>query len=480
MSGTFDPRITAYFGDAVLRAGFMPLPHLFLRHYQALGLGHGEAMFVLQLMEINWDLAAPPKTVNDLANRMGVNARTIRRYSEAVAELGLITLYDQYDASGAQIENGYDLSPLFDRLAAFTPEPPPGGQARRREVRTPSSGHGVPERGSLSQTAPRSTACGPDKNDTPPPDKYDRPPTGRNVRPGADKLIKGRRIDGSGLKTETRILQEQNIMMHDTSAAGSAGKDRQPIAATPGQSLRHGQRLTPADVEQTDDILQRIGIDFPVRSRIRTSLAPGEAWTLWTYALAKRWSVPLLINEVYDKTSRQARPASLPHHYDPVGAALAQLPPATAEELLHLVADQCPSGLPDAFTQLVAATPQDNLVEVLQMVWDMIAELRKASGKPCPLLRSTANPPAAPQLHQMTWTAVLERLAAQVPQHEFATWLKETELLELDSACAFVGARNIFARDRIQADYLDPIRHILSDVLGCSVHVQVVLAASGA
>ncbi len=77
---TYDPRITAYFGDAVLQAGFMPVPNLFMRHYRQLGLSTVQAMFVLQLMEIAWDMGDPPNTVSKLAARMGVGARSIRLF----------------------------------------------------------------------------------------------------------------------------------------------------------------------------------------------------------------------------------------------------------------------------------------------------------------------------------------------------------------------------------------------------------------
>ena len=60
MSGQYDPRITAYFGDAVLQAGFMPVPNLFLRHYAQLDITTPQAMFLLQLMAIAWDVGSPP------------------------------------------------------------------------------------------------------------------------------------------------------------------------------------------------------------------------------------------------------------------------------------------------------------------------------------------------------------------------------------------------------------------------------------
>ena len=138
MASGFDPRITAYFGDAVLSAGFVAVPHLLLRHYHRLGMTSTQAMFVLQLMESTWDLAEPPRTSGELARRMGVDKRTIRRYSEELAALGLLALYDQFDEHGAQIGNGYDLSPLFGRLAELAPEPRPDRASSRRPRQAPA------------------------------------------------------------------------------------------------------------------------------------------------------------------------------------------------------------------------------------------------------------------------------------------------------------------------------------------------------
>jgi hypothetical protein len=160
----YDPRITAYFGDAVLRTGFMPLPHLFLRHYRKLGLSHLQAMFVLQLMEIAWDVGDPPTSIGKLAERLGVDRRTIQSCSKAVHDLELVEIYDQWDEGGAQVENGYDLSPLFRKLAAFAPEPDPAGQLRSRRSRyadadgQPASHEETPQGGrSSDQGTPRST-----------------------------------------------------------------------------------------------------------------------------------------------------------------------------------------------------------------------------------------------------------------------------------------------------------------------------------
>ncbi len=181
MTTSYDPRITAYFGDAVLRAGFMPVPHTFMRHYRQLGLTAIQAMFVLQLMESTWDLGDPPRTVGDLARRMGVDPRTIRKYSEEVAGLELIRLYDQFDASGAQVENGYDLSPLFHRLAHFAPEPALSGAPRQRHER----GRAAEQRG-----AAESRLATPGSNDPPTPGSNDLPTPGSNDPPTPDQMIR--------------------------------------------------------------------------------------------------------------------------------------------------------------------------------------------------------------------------------------------------------------------------------------------------
>ena len=122
-AASFDPRIRAYFGDDMLRAGFVPLPHLFLRHYRKLGLSNLQAMFVLQLIEIVWDLGDAPSSVTRLAERLGVDRRTVQICAKELQALGFVEVFDQWDESGGQVENGYDLSSLFRRIAAVDEQP---------------------------------------------------------------------------------------------------------------------------------------------------------------------------------------------------------------------------------------------------------------------------------------------------------------------------------------------------------------------
>ena len=134
-AGGFDPRLTTYFGDATLQAGFLPLPNLFLRHYAEIGLSGKQVMFVVQLMATTSDLGSPPTTLSDIAGRMGIARRTAQSISVEPHAKGVLDIYDQYDDGGSQIENGYDLGPLSQRLAAFAPAPLSPGTQRQRRVR---------------------------------------------------------------------------------------------------------------------------------------------------------------------------------------------------------------------------------------------------------------------------------------------------------------------------------------------------------
>ena len=110
-----------YFGDAVLDAGFLTVPHLLIRHYAELGLTEEQVVFVQQLMAICWDATRPPRNLGEIARRMGKNIATARRYNQALNTAGLIVIREQRHASGRRERNDYDLSPLWQRLAACDP-----------------------------------------------------------------------------------------------------------------------------------------------------------------------------------------------------------------------------------------------------------------------------------------------------------------------------------------------------------------------
>ena len=115
--------IRSYFGDRVIRAGFMPVPNLLHRHWRELGLQEEGFVFLLHLLSIIWDTRDPPRTLPAIAQRMGRDVATVRRHSNRLNRLGLIVVRERW-RKGQQISNDYDLTPLWTRLAAFAPPVP--------------------------------------------------------------------------------------------------------------------------------------------------------------------------------------------------------------------------------------------------------------------------------------------------------------------------------------------------------------------
>ncbi len=477
MSSEFDPRITAYFGDAVLRAGFMAVPHLFMRHYRQLGLSATHAMFLLQIMESTWDLAEAPKTTGDLARRMDVDKRTIRKYTEEVVELGLVVLYDQFDASGAQIENGYDLSPLFDRLARFAPEPTPGGAVRRRVARGTESAHDAPDVAAASQTIRPS----PGPNDPPlPRPKRSAPPPAQTIRPSPDREIQAPRSGRSGLKRNQRIAKNQETcLMHDT---GSVMREQSSHFDIPqshsGWSLRWNQPLTKGEVQQSNTLLQCMGIDNPVRALIAPSLAPAEVWALHTYSVAKNWQPALLVSQVYDKASKQPQMAAFLHaQYDHVGRQLATLDPEVAATLLQLVSAHCPH-TPHA-VRSDALVVSNGLQAIAEDVWSMVAGLRGHRGSMLNAYRGVPAQPAAAsqdaQACEKLWEAAIALLKGQLAAADVDIWLVPARLLAVEANRAVIGADNVFVREQIEQRYQELVRGTLQSLVGQPLEVQVVV-----
>lgn len=121
---TRNPATDAYFGDSVLDAGYVIMPHLLLRHYAELGIGADEVVFLMMLMAIRWDVKHPPRDMTDIAQRMGVSVASVRRYSTRLNTLGLIIITERR-RKGMRISNEYNLRPLWERLRTFAGASPP-------------------------------------------------------------------------------------------------------------------------------------------------------------------------------------------------------------------------------------------------------------------------------------------------------------------------------------------------------------------
>lgn len=125
-------KLTAYFGDKVLTAGFLPVPHLFRRNFRKLGIDESTAWFVLELLALAWD-PSPARTLGAIAKEMGRDIATVRRHSQKLQDLKLIVVHDAWE-EGHRAGNDYDLTPLWHKLATFLDDD--SGDARRRNRTT--------------------------------------------------------------------------------------------------------------------------------------------------------------------------------------------------------------------------------------------------------------------------------------------------------------------------------------------------------
>ena len=480
MSGVYDTRITAYFGDAVMQAGFMPVPHLFLRHYRQLGLSHVQAMFALQLMEIAWDVARPPTSVSKLAERMGVGHRTIQLCSKELHALALIDIYDQFDDEGAQIENGYDLSPLFRRLATFAPTERPSGEARVRRPRTRPGEEPAPV------------------GDTPPVDLYTTPVQEITPALRADDH-RGGVVDNtppvivaSGLNRElkkhpkkqtkktTRNKQPVAAVVFDNDATESAATS--PVT---GHSLRWNLPLSALEVAASREVLRTIGLNALVVDGCAAAMHPAECWALWCYARGACLGVPWIASQIFDFHERQARLTAHAQIYDDVGRRLAALPTTEAAALVvasgqhnqHRLSpdDEQPAGVPTDHAALLEA------IGVLRS--EQTGKLRNGAGANTATqqggsVKGAACPAGGSQLDDPLWSSVRARLEQQIEHREFVTWIMPLTLLDRQEQTAYIAAPNVFVRNEVAERWSETIAGAIHEATGDTVEVVVVIGSA--
>ena len=86
----------------------------FLKTYARLkpfSLTHGEATFVLHLMQFKWDEQAPFPSYATIARQMGVSTKQAQRYAVALEQKHYLKREQRTGTS-----NRFDLTPLFDAL----------------------------------------------------------------------------------------------------------------------------------------------------------------------------------------------------------------------------------------------------------------------------------------------------------------------------------------------------------------------------
>jgi hypothetical protein len=471
VSGQFDPRITAYFGDAVLQAGFMPLPNLFLRHYRKLGLSHVQAMFVLQLMEIAWDLGSPPTTIAKLADRMGVTRRAIQAWSADLHALGLVDIYDQYDAGGAQIENGYNLAPLFQRLAEYAPVHEPTGQLRTRKER---GRRGAPAQPETVATPMNNRASPPVNGGSPSPMHEDssapriamhRPPESTFTEPvQPDSRLK------EESKKQTKRSKEKQQEQH-VAVVGD-----QMTILTDLSTVSNGSEPTTHEAERVHDLFRQAGINATVADAVSPTMDLAGCWTVLAYARSCELGAGWIASEIYDFKRRRPRPIDLPRNYAMAGQQLAELPDDVGARLLGIVDQHCPQARADALAVCSEVfSGQDHQWQLsFETLWAVMVEQRAKSAPP--RMAAPAAPVRSDAQHSGTgdprWLALQNELARKVSPDDFHVWLEGLVLLDISDEVVVLGAPNVFVRDHVMSTFQALIVDLLSEIIGHAMRVE--------
>lgn len=90
-SGAFS--LSKRWHPALAADGFTPISTYFLENYHRLkpyDLTHGEAMFVIHLMQYKWNEQAPFPAYKTIAERMHVSEKTARRYAVSLDKKGYL------------------------------------------------------------------------------------------------------------------------------------------------------------------------------------------------------------------------------------------------------------------------------------------------------------------------------------------------------------------------------------------------------
>ena len=481
-AGTFDPRLTTYFGDATLQAGFLPLPHLFLRHYSELGLSGQQAMFVMQIMAVSWDLGKPPITLSDIAQRMGIARRTAQGISAELHAKGLIEIYDQYEDGGAQTENAYDLRPLFARLATFAPASTPPGTQRQQRVRA----HAATAEQPAATLSPTDTTVTPLANAGISPRQDSAPPPGRKLHPPLDLAIQPPQQESARPLKESKNLpknpgrrqQEQQQAPAAVAARqlGWIGREEQEET---GHSLRWDRPLSSAEVRKSRQVLALIGLNADVADATAPTLHPAEVWALWLHARSARLGPAWIAAQVYDRRQRRPRLAGIPAQLEASGRLLDELPLSAAVAILDITDKYAPNDLQAAQSALAAdvhCRAGGQAEATFEATWAAMAKTRQSHEREFALSSPVITQPTpAPEAEDPHWVAAKVTLQATLSEAEFTTWIAPLTLLHVEETLVVIGAPNCFVRSELQGIYASALEEALEAAWGRAITVEVVI-----
>jgi hypothetical protein len=122
--GTY--RLAVRFGIEIMEDGFTSVPNLVLNHYAALGITGAEMLFIIHVWQFWWSQRENPHPpTRALAERMGVDQRTIRNYTASLEAKGFLTTHERIVPGEGQRANVYDFAKL---LKAITKAAKAGGK----------------------------------------------------------------------------------------------------------------------------------------------------------------------------------------------------------------------------------------------------------------------------------------------------------------------------------------------------------------
>jgi len=121
--------------ERLLDHGFTQISNLFLDKYSAMDphLTHGEAMFVIHLMQHKWAADAPFPSYRLIARRMGITEASTKRYARSLEKKKYILRTRRIGET-----NLFNLSPLIqalDRVSAAMP--PSEGRSNFSQIPQP-------------------------------------------------------------------------------------------------------------------------------------------------------------------------------------------------------------------------------------------------------------------------------------------------------------------------------------------------------
>ena len=111
--------------------GVTQVSNFFLENYHRLppyGLTHGEAMFIIHLMQHKWGVAAPFPAYKTIAQRMRTSKKTAQRFAKSLQAKGYL-----YREMRTGESNRFHLNKLISALVTLRTGPGPQRRRQRRK-----------------------------------------------------------------------------------------------------------------------------------------------------------------------------------------------------------------------------------------------------------------------------------------------------------------------------------------------------------